>query len=158
MNKIIGALAALLLVALSHPAEAKHRHNHSVRVPEATGCLFTNEGRTVCGGSVKAASGHYYGSSDPRPHAWCGYFMRHHLGVADRAGNLARWWASYGTNARGPAIGAIVVWAHHVGIITGHTETGYIVLSGNDGHEVRERERSLRGAIAFRWPNGVAMQ
>jgi hypothetical protein len=27
-------------------------------------------------------------------------------------------------------------------------------LSGNDGHAVRQRERSLRGAIAFRRLNG----
>lgn len=93
---------------------------------------------------------------DPRPRAWCGWWLRHHLGVGDRAGNLARWWARYGGNAHGPAVGAIVVWPHHVGIITGRTESGWVVKSGNDGHAVRERERSLRGAIAFRWPNGMA--
>ena len=95
--------------------------------------------------------------SDPRPHAWCGYWMRHYLGVANRDGNLARWWARYGSNAGGPAIGAIVVWYHHVGIITGRTNAGgWLIKSGNDGGAVRERERSLRGAIAFRWPNGMA--
>ena len=93
-----------------------------------------------------------------RPRAWCGWWMRRHLGVANPAGNLARWWASFGRPAHGPAIGAIVVWAHgrrsgHVGIITGRTADGqWIVKSGNDGHRVRERPRSVAGAIAFRWP------
>ena len=93
---------------------------------------------------------------DPRPHAWCGWWMRHHLGVADTAGNLARWWAHYGSPSHGPAVGALVVWRHHVGLITGRTAQGWVVISGNDNHAVRERERSLRGAIAFRWPNGMA--
>lgn len=95
-------------------------------------------------------------TGDPRPRAWCGWWMRQHLGVSDRSGNLARWWARFGSNAHGPAIGALVVWRHHVGIITGRSSSGWIVKSGNDGHAVRERERSLRGAIAFRWPSRVA--
>ena len=93
---------------------------------------------------------------DPRPQAWCGWWMRHHLGVADTAGNLARWWAHYGSRSNGPAVGVLVVWRHHVAQITGRTAQGWLMISGNDGHAVRERERSLRGAIAFRWPNGMA--
>lgn len=93
---------------------------------------------------------------DPRPHAWCGWWMRHHLGVADRSYNLARNWAHYGMPASGPGIGTIVVWRGHVGIITGRTETGWVVKSGNDDHAVRERERSLRGVIAYRLPTNLA--
>jgi hypothetical protein len=45
----------------------------------------------------------------------------------------------------------MVVWSHHVGMITGRTANGqWIVKSGNDGHRVRERPRSIAGAIAFR--------
>jgi hypothetical protein len=95
-------------------------------------------------------------ANDPRPHAWCGYFMRHLLGVSDRAYNLARNWAHFGSNAGGPAVGAIVVWNHHVGIITARNGQGWVIKSGNDGHAVRERERSIRGAIAFRWPGRMA--
>lgn len=97
-------------------------------------------------------------ASDPRPSRWCGWWMRHHLGVSDKAGNLARWWAGYGSKAHGPSVGVIVVWRHHVGIITGRSDSGWVVKSGNDGHRVRERERSLRGVIAYRWPNGYAMR
>lgn len=87
-----------------------------------------------------------------RPRAWCGWQMRQWMGVRNPAGNLARWWAGYGSRAHGPAVGAIVVWRHHVGIITGKTERGWVVLSGNDGNAVRERVRSVAGAVAFRWP------
>jgi hypothetical protein len=88
-----------------------------------------------------------------KPRAWCGWFMRHEFGVANPAANLARWWAGYGRPAHGPHVGAIVVWRHHVGRITGRTADGrWIVKSGNDGHRVRERPRSVAGAIAFRWP------
>ncbi|KQY98439.1 hypothetical protein ASD45_19175 [Pseudolabrys sp. Root1462] len=78
--------------------------------------------------------------------------MRHELGVSDTRFNRADQWADFGSPADGPAVGVIVVWPHHVGIITERTERGFIVRSGNDGGKVRERERSLRGAIALRWP------
>jgi len=88
-----------------------------------------------------------------KPRAWCGWFMRRELGVTNPAGNLARWWAGFGRPAHGPHVGAIVVWRHHVGRITGRAADGqWVVKSGNDGHRVRERPRSVAGAIAFRWP------
>jgi pyrimidine deaminase RibD-like protein len=64
--------------------------------------------------------------------------------------NLARSWAHYGSDAGGPSVGAIVVWRHHVGKIVGHENGQWIVQSGNDGHAVRTRARSVAGAIAFR--------
>lgn len=85
-----------------------------------------------------------------RPAAWCGWWLGQHLGMPLRELWLARNWAKVGTNAGGPAPGVIVVWRHHVGIITGHSSKGWIVKSGNDGRAVRERPRSVAGAIAFR--------
>lgn len=85
-----------------------------------------------------------------RPRAWCGWWLGHHLGISNRNLWLARNWASVGSNAGGPRIGAIVVWRHHVGIITGRAGAQWIVKSGNDGQAVRERPRSVSGAIAFR--------
>jgi hypothetical protein len=113
------------------------RHAHR-RVPEGLA-------RVMAEGAGRAVNWH-------RPRAWCGWWMRRHLGVANPAGNLARWWAGFGRPAHGPAVGAIVVWRHHVGIITARAERGWVVKSGNDGHRVRERPRSVAGAIAFRWP------
>lgn len=86
----------------------------------------------------------------PRPGAWCGWWMRSQKGGGPEY-NLARNWAKRGTSAGGPQVGAVVVWPHHVGIITGKSSNGqWIVKSGNDSNAVRERPRSVAGAIAFR--------
>jgi hypothetical protein len=64
--------------------------------------------------------------------------------------NLARSWAGWGRS--GPAgVGAVVVWPHHVGKIVGQQGGTWVVESGNDGHAVRTRPRSLAGVIAIRW-------
>jgi hypothetical protein len=82
---------------------------------------------------------------------WCGSYLSKYLGKPDRRLALARSWASEGMNAGGPGIGVVVVWSHHVGIITGQTPDGqWIVHSGNDGGAVRTRARSIARAIAFR--------
>jgi hypothetical protein len=61
--------------------------------------------------------------------------------------NLAANWKRYGRPS-GPRVGAVVVWPHHVGIITGRASNGqWIVKSGNDGNRVRERARSVAGAV-----------
>ena len=60
--------------------------------------------------------------------------------------NLAANWRRYGS-ASGPQVGAVVVWNHHVGEITGKAANGqWIVRSGNDSGRVRERARSVAGA------------
>jgi hypothetical protein len=89
--------------------------------------------------------------SGGRPAAWCGWYARGLVGQdPGPAYNLARNWARWGRPAN-PGPGVMVVWPHHVGMITGRTADGeWIVKSGNDGHAVRERPRSLAGAIAFR--------
>lgn len=95
--------------------------------------------------------GHFLSSIlGPRPGAWCGWWMRLQKGGGPEY-NLARNWAHRGSNAGGPKVGAVVVWPHHVGIITGKAPNGmWIVKSGNDSGGVRERPRSVAGAIAFR--------
>lgn len=89
--------------------------------------------------------------SGGRPRAWCGWYARSLVGSdPGPAYNLARNWAHWG-HASGPGVGVMVVWSHHVGMITGRSADGqWIVKSGNDGHGVRERPRSIAGAIAFR--------
>lgn len=89
--------------------------------------------------------------ADPRPRAWCGWWLRQHFGIGDRSLNVARLWARIGHPAAAPAPGVVAVWPHHVGVITAVPGPGRIVLlSGNDGHAVRNRERSTRGIIALR--------
>jgi hypothetical protein len=88
--------------------------------------------------------------ADCRGIAWCGCWLRHHLGLADTRLNLAMAWMGVGRPTVAHA-GAVVVWRHHVGLITSEPVNGVaMVRSGNDGHAVRERPLSLRGAVAFR--------
>jgi hypothetical protein len=78
--------------------------------------------------------------------------MRHLLHVPDRSLNLARNWARWG-HATYPHRLAVAVWPHHVALIMsdGPDRAGrWLMRSGNDGHAVRTRPRSLAGAIAFR--------
>jgi hypothetical protein len=100
------------------------------------------------------ASGRAYAAAAPRsakgvggrPSRWCGWWMRTQKGGGPEL-NLARNWAHWGRPS-GPQVGAVVVWSHHVGMITGRTASGqWIVKSGNDGGRVRERPRSVAGAV-----------
>jgi hypothetical protein len=108
----------------------------------------------LIGSSAAEARSHHHhhaGGYAGRPGAWCGWYMRRMVGSDPGPSyNLARSWAHYGSDAGGPSVGAIVVWRHHVGKIVGHENGQWIVQSGNDGHSVRTRPRSLAGAIAFR--------
>ena len=88
-----------------------------------------------------------------RPYAWCGQWMAQHLGIGGALGRklwLAANWAHMGRRTE-PHEGAIVVWPHHVGQITGPCHGRIcIITSGNDGGAVRTRPRSIAGAIAIR--------
>ena len=89
--------------------------------------------------------------SERRPPAWCGWWLRHQVRRdPGPAFNRARNWIHWGHPTQ-PAVGAVVVWPHHVGLITNRAADGmWIVRSGNDGNAVRERPMSLARAIAFR--------
>jgi hypothetical protein len=116
------AFAAALVCAFASDANARHYRHH-----------------------------HYRNHHSHRAHAWCGTYMSRYFGKSDPRLALARQWAREGWNAGGPGLGVVVVWAHHVGVITGRTPDGqWIVHSGNDGGAVRTRPRSIAGAIAFR--------
>jgi hypothetical protein len=145
-------LACMVSAAKASPRHRPTRHDSAV----ASQCVETNSGRTICRVGEGRSTGHLRvaaGHSDPRPAAWCGWWLRRQLGVADRLYNLARAWVHYGSRANGPAPGVIAVYPHHVGIVVAVPGPGRIVMkSGNDGHAVRTRERSIRGVIAWRWP------
>jgi hypothetical protein len=174
MLRILGApaLALTIVTAAAPQAHAAHRHHHAAHAARHhhvahAGYRHYGHARRHVGyrsyaiaparGYVRrrvAYSGYAVGQArghGGRPSAWCGWYARSLVGQDPGPGfNLARNWARWGRPAR-PAIGVMVVWAHHVGMITGQTPDGqWIVKSGNDGHAVRERPRSLGGAIAFR--------
>jgi len=133
--RAILATAIYCVVAL-HPAEARARHYHRSFSPAAM---------------LGLGLAHMLESME-KPRAWCGWYMRQVEHVADPSYNRAANWAHYGRPAFGPARGVVVVWPHHVGVIRGGPDSAgdWLVESGNDGHAVRRRFRSLRGAIALR--------
>jgi hypothetical protein len=108
----------------------------------------------VLGRNAVTYSAKRHVGSDPRPRAWCGWGLKRYFGLTDRRLNKASNWATlFGTPASGPETGTVVVWRHHVGRIVRLTKPGFAVVhSFNDGNAERTRERSLKGAIAFRHP------
>ena len=146
--KATAILATILsLFVITSTAEAKRYHSHSgyhatsqrahSRTHHYTQRTLRSTHRVASFGGRHAAG--------PRPGKWCGWYMRTQLGGGP-AFNLAANWRRYG-RASGPQVGAVVVWPHHVGMITGRSSNGqWIVKSGNDGHAVRERPRSVAGA------------
>ena len=150
LTTISVAVAAMLVFAQS--AQAREHHRYRVTHREAVS-QYGTQGSFGFSGQYNAYSGTGPRTSQlgGRPAAWCGWEMRQ-LVSSDPgpAFNLARNWAGWGRP--GPAgVGAVVVWSHHVGKIVGQQGGDWIVESGNDGHAVRTRPRSLAGVIAIRW-------
>lgn len=98
--------------------------------------------------SYKKKNHRYAGGGNwSKPRKWCGWWARTQLGGGPEY-NRAWNWSKRGNHSSRPVVGAVVVWPHHVGIITGRASNGqWIVKSGNDGGRVRERARSVRGAV-----------
>ena len=93
-----------------------------------------------------ASSGRRASGVGGRPGKWCGWWMRTQKGGGPDY-NRAAHWRNYGRSGS-PQVGAVVVWPHHVGMITGRASDGrWIVTSGNDGGRVRSRARSVSGAV-----------
>jgi len=144
-KKLVASLVvSACVIAFSHTgAEARpHRHfHHSVHhaSPAHHAKHHVRRGLRRHGHRARV---HAARRSGGRPAAWCGWWLGQHLGMPRRDLWLARNWARVGSNAGGPHVGAVVVWRHHVGIITGRAGAKWVVKSGNDGHAVRERPRA----------------
>jgi hypothetical protein len=151
MKKKLVAVLALLATVVLFPQSSAQARGHHYR----HGAKYWHAARSHHRYGYRAhrfarRNGVRVARSSGRPSAWCGWWLGHHLGMNKRNLWLARNWASVGSNAGGPGIGVVVVWRHHVGVITGRSGSDWIVKSGNDGNRVRERVRSISGAIAFR--------
>lgn len=143
MSRMILIVIALIFAASTAEARTYHRHHASSHYKHHYASHHRSAHRS-------ASHRKHYASRGGRPARWCGWYMRSLKGGGPEY-NLARNWARRGTNAGGPKVGAVVVWSHHVGLITGKASNGkWLVKSGNDGGRVRERPRSVSGAIAFR--------
>jgi len=161
-KKLVAVLALLATVVLFSPPSAQARgHHYRPKHSVHHGAKHAHAARSHHRHGYRAhrfarRNAVRVARSGGRPSAWCGWWLGNHLGMHKRDLWLARNWASVGSNAGGPGIGVVVVWRHHVGLITGHAGAGWIVKSGNDGNRVRERVRSISGAIAFRHIGGGA--
>jgi len=154
LTTLSAALAATFVFV--HAAQAREHHHRIMRhhfahrqagrgdETQQTSDLF---GHLYAFAGPSTATGHPGG----RPGAWCGWEMRQLVGSDPGPSfNLARSWVRWGEP--GPAgVGAVVVWSHHVGKIVGQQDGMWVIESGNDGHAVRTRPRSLAGVIAIRW-------
>jgi len=154
-NFLLAALAVFLTIMTVNTAEAK-RHEAS---SEGSGNFWEQSDDQPARHRTHARRHHHSDDGDAsesrhashsglggRPSAWCGWYMRSRHGGGPEY-NLAANWRNRGTPTH-PHVGAIVVWNHHVGEITGQAADGrWIVLSGNDSHAVKERPRSVAGAV-----------
>jgi hypothetical protein len=165
------AVAVAATMALGHSAQARVRHSHARHYSHEArrssgrahwawrehygrrdyGSARSDGWRYASDAQPFARATRYHGGYGARPSAWCGWEMRQLVsGDPGPSYNLARNWAHWGH--AGPAgVGAVVVWPHHVGKIVGRENGEWVIESGNDGHALRTRPRSIAGAIAVRW-------
>jgi hypothetical protein len=145
--KVLGVMAALVLLGAANTAEAR-RYERSDEdgweesAPRRAQRKHRSQRVHADRGSERASDR----TAGARPRQWCGWWMRTRRGGGPEY-NLAWSWSRWGSPSE-PRVGAVVVWRHHVGEITGRARNGqWIVRSGNDGGRVRERPRSVSGAV-----------
>lgn len=148
------AVAVAATLALLQSAQAHVHHRRFVHRHEIRGFAFNHhrlfERRFGKHEADNRPRQTWRGGYGRRPSAWCGWEMRHLVSRdPGPAFNLARNWAHWGY-AGSARVGAIVVWPHHVGKIVGREGKRWVIESGNDGHRLRTRPRSIAGAIAIR--------
>ncbi len=82
---------------------------------------------------------------------WCGCWLRHQLGLADKRLNAVRSWYSVGQPSS-KQVGAIaIIRPSHVGLVVGIAENGDpIIKSGNHNHRVATATYSARRVVAYR--------
>lgn len=123
-------------------AERSYRAPRRERTVQRTAHRETTSASLFGGFRSASVGGHDAG---PRPAKWCGWYMRTQLGGGPEY-NIASNWNRYGRPS-GPQVGAVVVWPHHVGMITGRSADGrWIVKSGNYSGGVHEVPMSVKGA------------
>ena len=137
------------------PRNATQRRHRGPRPSAARGLrddARAEAGAPIAGDSTIAVARRYLGRNPTGwARAWCGAFMRlvmRGAGYPDLpSGNVASAWTHYGRPGL-PQPGALVVWPHHVGLITAvYGDVRATVISGNDGRRVRERELSIAHAV-----------
>ncbi|WP_316173603.1 MULTISPECIES: hypothetical protein [unclassified Bradyrhizobium] len=144
--RMLFAMVVLCLIASNASARPRvhharhdhtHHHHHHKRHHKATPSAVPAH-REAIGGRPMACAGI----------PWCGCWLRLRHGLNDVRLNLAARWARLGSPASTCRPGLIAVWPHHVGEVTACLGNGSIrMISGNDGHAVRDRVRPLGRAV-----------
>lgn len=127
----------------------------------SSGSTAMNGGFGGGSGLVSEARRYIGGNPTGRGSLWCARFMNMVLertGHRGTGSDLARSFASYGQRVSGPQVGAIAVMSRrgggHVGVVSGVDAQGNpIVISGNNGHRVRETAVSRGRVYAYVMPN-----
>jgi hypothetical protein len=144
-------VGVLLVVSLfASPVLAKHYSPQHHRHYLGQGSLQAAQNTQPWAWSASKVNKPSRSFDTSRPSAWCGWFARFNFLGHDPGPeyNLAANWKRIGSPASSPAPGEIVVWPHHVGKIVGPCQgNNCVVWSGNDGHTVRTRMRSVAGAV-----------
>jgi hypothetical protein len=94
------------------------------------------------------------GNHTPQKGPWCAAQMRiwtRAAGYSPMPSDKASDWARWGRPTH-PAPGAVMVMAHHIGVVTAVHGDSVTLLSGNHNHRVGFGVYGLRRAIAFRAP------
>lgn len=86
---------------------------------------------------------------------WCGCFLQHYFGLADKTLWNARRWAGVGRPAAAGCVGCIAVLSRgnggHVGIVRGYDGANPIILSGNHNNSVGTATYPRSRVIAYRY-------
>ena len=142
-----GALAAALFaLSFIHPATAQPGFKVDVR----NGCVFNNDGKTICGGVYTVDEGRIIGGRPPDcPRSYCGCGLRKYLGLSDKRLNLARNWARLFPRVSGPRAGVAAVRRGHVMYIESSAGDGqWLVRDYNSGGGLsRVHVRDVRGHV-----------
>lgn len=150
MKQKANSLFFCLLVFLCQDTEAKTlKMTHKKDISHKTYNHSPKKKASVEAKKQEISSPLQKASIGPKPKAWCGWYMRQLFGGGPEY-NVAANWAKRGQPSEAK-VGAIVVWPHHVGYISGRTKEGqWLVTSGNDGNAIKTRPNSLKGIIAIR--------
>lgn len=178
----LAALIAVFIFVVSSPVQAKHHHRHSARAaqshtasrqsiildvaarpayvsnPTAHGPSSMPMGRRII---APVRSRDFAEGRDPRPRAWCAWWLRRKLGIPKTAFppyqyNLARAFARLGSPAQKGCVSCIGVFSRgrmgHVGIVEGWDANGNpVLLSGNFNGGVGTAPHPASRLIALRW-------
>ncbi|HEY2134338.1 MAG TPA: TIGR02594 family protein [Xanthobacteraceae bacterium] len=148
-------------VARHFAASGSRRRYRSVPVATANAVAASQPAFSGGGSDIVSEARRWLGGNPTRRSSlWCAAFMNFVLertGHPGSGSDMARSFASYGRRVSGPQVGAIAVMSRrgggHVGVVSGFDPAGNpILISGNNGHRVREASYARGRIYAYVMP------